>query len=40
MSFMAQNPSVANPFRSVSEWCEGGFGERGMSSSEDLSREP
>jgi hypothetical protein len=35
-----QNPSVANPFRSVSDWWEGGFGERDMSSREDLSREP
>jgi len=39
-SLTGQNPSVANPFRRVSDWCEGGFGERGMSSSEDLSREP
>jgi hypothetical protein len=33
-------PVRLNPCRSVSDWCEGGFGERGMSSSEDLSREP
>jgi len=39
-SLTGQNPSVANPFPSVSEKCEGGLGERGMSSSEDLSREP